>query len=187
MLAIIGLGNPGQKYNKTRHNVGFDVLDIFYEEQKIVGTFQEKFNCLYLKVKIHNVDVLLIKPQKFMNLSGQATRPLLDFFKIDTSGILVIHDDLDLQVGQLRIRKGGSAGGHNGVQDLITTLGTADFCRLRVGIGKPVNKEIEIVSWVLGSFQKDEKEKIDDVLKRASEATSLWVKNGLEATQRQFN
>ncbi|MDR2338249.1 MAG: aminoacyl-tRNA hydrolase [Deltaproteobacteria bacterium] len=187
MFAIIGLGNPGQKYQNTRHNVGFAVVDMFCANSGLLDKFQEKFGCLYLKVNIVGQTGILVKPQKFMNLSGQAVQPLLNFFKVQAAEVIVVHDDLDLALGQLRVRKGGSSGGHKGVQDLINILGSNDFCRVRVGVGKPDKQEMDTVSWVLSSFQVEEQVKIREAIEKASQAIKMLLAEGVEQTQRQFN
>ena len=152
MKLIIGLGNPGKEYENTRHNTGFMVLDRLSEKLNIEMT-QNKFKGLYGKSKYKGEDVILLKPQTYMNLSGESVRQVMDFFKINQEDILVIYDDLDMPVGKLRLRQSGSAGGHNGVKSIIAHVGTQSFQRIRVGIDK--HPRIKVVDYVLGRFQKD--------------------------------
>ena len=184
MFAIIGLGNPGQKYQNTKHNIGFRVIDALHGCLASNSQFLEKFGCLYAKENIGEHAAILIKPQKFMNLSGQTALPLINFFKIKPQDVIVIHDDLDLPPGRIRIRRSGSSGGHNGVQDLINVLGTTDFYRIRVGIGRPQQADAEdVVSWVLSGFRSEEKAVMDEIVKKASDAVVVLVSEGLEKAQ----
>lgn len=151
MKCIVGLGNPGRKYEKTRHNIGFTVID------ELASRFQTKLdqtknNAAYTIVTIGNEKVMLMKPQTYMNLSGEAVRPLMDYYKIDIQDVLVVYDDLDLPVGKLRLRETGGHGGHNGIRSLIQHLGTKDFKKLRIGVGRPTNAQ-PIVDYVLQPSQ----------------------------------
>lgn len=136
MKCIVGLGNPGKKYDKTRHNAGFMVLDEWAERNNWSFS-QKKFNGLYTMERIDGEKVVLLKPQTYMNLSGESLRPLMDYYDLDVEDILVIYDDLDLPPGKIRLRKKGGHGGHNGIRSIIDHLGTKEFKRLRVGVGRP--------------------------------------------------
>ena len=158
MKLIVGLGNPGKDYENTRHNIGFMVIDNYVKLHNL-GDFKERFNGMYLKYQLGNEQVILVKPLSFMNLSGDVVRRYVDYFKIDIKDIVIIHDDLDMPVGKIKIKVGGSSGGHNGIKDISTKLGTEDFIRLKVGIAN--NKDMDTKDYVLGRFSKEEKEFID--------------------------
>lgn len=167
MKLIIGLGNPGKEYEKTRHNTGFMVLDRLAE--KLNTTIeQNKFNGLYTKCKYKGEDVILLKPQTFMNLSGESVRKMMDFYKIDLEDIIVIYDDMDMPVGKLRLRQNGSAGGHNGIKNIILHTGSQNFCRIRVGIGR--HPYMKVVDYVLSRFNSDESSAIEKGIEDASDA-----------------
>ncbi len=186
MFLIAGLGNPTAQYEGTRHNVGFDVIDALAEKYHISVT-EKKNKALCGKGVIEGQKVLLIKPQTYMNLSGESIRPLADFYKIDVEEeFLVIFDDISLDVGQLRIRKKGSAGGHNGIKSLISHLGTSDFMRIKVGVGeKP--KDYDLADYVLGHFSKEEKETMKAGYEDAVEATVQILQGDIEAAMNRFN
>lgn len=186
MFLIAGLGNPTAQYAGTRHNVGFDVIDALAEKYHI-SVMEKKNKALCGKGVIEGQKVLLIKPQTYMNLSGESIRPLVDFYKIDVEEeFLVIFDDISLDVGQLRIRKKGSAGGHNGIKSLISHLGTSDFMRIKVGVGeKP--KDYDLADYVLGHFSKEEKEKMRAGYEDAVEATVQILQGDIEAAMNRFN
>ena len=154
MKLIIGLGNPGQEYNNTRHNVGFYYLDKLV--QKLGLNYKKKFNGLYAKIKIESEDVIYLKPITYMNLSGDCVIQFVNYFKIDVKDILVIHDDLDIEIGNLKLKENTSSGGHNGIKSIINNLNTNAFKRLKVGIGN--NKLIDTKDYVLGYFTEEEKE-----------------------------
>ena len=162
MKLIVGLGNPGKEYENTRHNIGFMAIDNYVKLHNL-GGFKEKFNGMYLKYQLGDEQVILLKPLSFMNLSGDVVRRYVDYFKIDINDILVIHDDLDMPVGKIKIKVGGSSGGHNGIKDISTKLGTEDFKRLKVGIAN--NKMMDTKDYVLGRFGKEEKDLIDKAIK----------------------
>lgn len=184
MKIIVGLGNPGDKYQFTRHNIGFDIVDLL----------AERWNCSFRNSRLgleascnqHDQKIYLVKPQTFMNLSGQSVVGALQFYKCDPSDLLVIHDDLDLALGRVKWASGGSAGGHNGVSSIIESIGTKDFLRLRVGIGRPTT-QMDIVNWVLSRFAKSEKEVVEKVKEKAFESIEYFFKNGLDATMNRFN
>lgn len=183
MLAVLGLGNPGDEYRNTRHNVGFRVVE------KLAGELGERvekqrFRSLVAEARIGNEKVLLACPQTFMNESGRAASAVVDFYGLEPKQVLVICDDFHLDLGRLRVRKGGSAGGHNGVDSVIRELGTEEFPRLRVGIGECRG---ETVGYVLGRFSRADEEKIGPAIERAAQAVRVWVEQGTEACMNRFN
>lgn len=186
MYIIVGLGNPGTKYEGTRHNMGFDVIDALIERNKIPST-GTKFHALYGTGRIGAEKVVLAKPLTYMNLSGTAVREITDFYKIDVKNeLIVISDDIDLEPGRLRIRKKGSAGGQNGLKDIIGKLGTEEFVRIRVGTGaKPAGWDL--ADWVLSRFTKEERKAVDEAIVRAAEAVETIVTDGADAAMNKYN
>lgn len=186
MFIIVGLGNPTKEYEGTRHNVGFAVIDAIADKYNISVT-ERKNRAFCGKGIIAGQKVLLAKPQTYMNLSGESVRGLLDYFKIDEeTELIVIYDDISLDVGQLRIRKKGSAGGHNGIKNIIAHLGTNVFQRIKVGVGeKP--KEYDLADYVLGHFSKTEKERMEDGYKNVIEAVEMILQGEIDAAMNQFN
>lgn len=155
MKLIVGLGNPGSNYNNTRHNIGFDVIDCYLKYKGIKPLWKKNFNGLFIKSKIYNEDVIFLKPQTFMNLSGNSVRKIVDYYKIDIDDILIISDDLDLNIGNYKLKKSGSCGGHNGLRDIEKKLNSDHYKRLKIGISN--NKELETKDYVLGLLSKNEK------------------------------
>lgn len=184
MKLIIGLGNPGKEYEKTRHNAGFCVMDLI-ERELHASITTNKFNGLYAKLKYQGEDVILLKPQTYMNLSGESVRKVMDFFKIDVRDILVIYDDLDLPVGKIRLRQKGSAGGQNGVKNIIRHIGTQEFNRIRVGIGK--DERIPVVDYVLGKVKKEELQDFEEALVDAKNAAIHSITHDFSETMNTFN
>ena len=186
MYLIAGLGNPGRQYEKTRHNMGFDVADLLIERHNIPQS-GVKFNAMFGKGMIGGQKVVVMKPLSFMNLSGGPVQEMAAYFKIDpASRLIVIHDDIDLEPGQLRIRKAGSAGGHNGMKDIIRRLGTEQFVRIRVGVGaKP--KDRDLADYVLGRFTDQERKLVDESLSEAADAVELLVTEGADAAMNRYN
>ena len=186
MYIIVGLGNPTKEYEGTRHNVGFDVIDTIADKYNIAVT-ERKSRAFCGKGMVAGQKVLLVKPQTYMNLSGESVRGLVDYYKIDEeTELIIIFDDVSLDVGQLRIRKKGSAGGHNGIKSIMQHLGTTNFHRIKVGVGeKP--KEYDLADYVLGHFSKAEKELMDDGYKRAVTAIELMVQGDVESAMNEFN
>jgi len=176
---IIGLGNPGKRYEPTRHNIGFMALDALAAQLKM-ELKQKSFNALWGKGAIGGKNVLLAKPQTFMNLSGAAVRQLQSFFKMDISNLIVIHDDLDLPFGSVRLKAGGGTAGHKGLASIESNLGTSEFMRVRLGIGKPVDKS-RIEGYVLEPFRKEEQIVLPDIISRATGASAEIVLNGLQS------
>ncbi len=168
-MLIVGLGNPGEKYDKTRHNVGFMVLDKLINELNATKT-SSSFKGELFKTN----DILLLKPTTYMNLSGESVVLVKNFYKIDLKDIIVIHDDLDLPFGSIKFKKGGSNGGHNGLKSIDYYLGS-DYIRVRVGIGKPAKKH-EVVDYVLGRFSEDEKIHLDKIISHTTDAILQYIK-----------
>lgn len=184
MKLIIGLGNPGKEYEKTRHNTGFMVIDKLADKLG-VSIEQNKFKGLYTKLKYKGEDVILLKPQTYMNLSGESVRQVMDFFKIKQEDILVIYDDMDMPVGKLRLRQTGSAGGHNGMRNIILHTGSQNFNRVRVGIGR--HPYMKVVDYVLSKFTQDEMIDMEKGIDNASEAVIDYLNNGFSHAMNNFN
>lgn len=186
MYLIVGLGNPGKDYEKTRHNVGFDTIDELVEEYRIVQS-GEKFKAMYGKGMIGSEKVILMKPLTFMNLSGEAVRAFVDYFKIDVKEeLIVVYDDIDLEPGNVRIRAKGSAGGHNGMKNIVKMLGTQEFTRVRIGVGaKP--KGWDLADHVLSRFSKEDRQLIDEAVDHSCKAIRCIVEEGVDAAMNQFN
>ena len=186
MYLIVGLGNPTAKYEKTRHNAGFDVIDAIADKYGIELNLR-KGKAFCGTGYIEGQKVMLAKPQTYMNLSGESIRELVDFYKIDeTSELIIIYDDISLNPGQLRIRLKGSAGGHNGIKSIIQHLGCQEFLRIKVGVGeKPVG--YDLADYVLGHFSKEDRGLVDDALKRVAGAVELMVQGEVDQAMNQFN
>jgi peptidyl-tRNA hydrolase, PTH1 family len=181
---IVGLGNPGSKYAQTRHNVGFDAIDHLAKRWQITLSDQKRFQGIAGEGLVGQQKIKLLKPQTFMNLSGQSVRAVLDWYKLDPTAVLVIYDDLDLPLGKLRMRLAGSAGGHNGMKSIISHLGTPAFPRLRLGIGK---SQDETISHVLGKFAAAEAPIVREVLELSSDAVQLAMRQGIEKSMSLYN
>lgn len=186
MYIIVGLGNPRKEYENTRHNIGFDVIE-FIAKQENIGVLEKKHKAVIGKGYLEGRKVILAKPQTFMNLSGESVRELVDYYKADeTWELIVIADDVSLDVGQLRIRKKGSAGGHNGLKNIISHLGHDTFIRVKMGVGeKP--KGYDLADYVLGRFTKQERGHMDEAVGRASEAIRLIIREDADAAMNQYN
>ncbi len=186
MYVIVGLGNPGKEYQNTRHNAGFCVIDVIAEEHNI-SVIEKKHKAMIGKGYMDGQKVILAKPQTYMNLSGESIRELVDYYKIDEeSELIVIYDDISLDVGQLRIRKKGSAGGHNGIKNIIAQLGNDAFLRIKVGVGeKP--KGWDLADYVLGHFTEDEQSIMRESGKRAAEAVRYLLRGEVDAAMNEYN
>lgn len=185
MKLIVGLGNPGAKYAGTRHNIGFSVIDELAEKYNI-SLGEKKHKAIFGKGMIAGEKVILAMPQTFMNLSGESVRELMDYYKCEPKDIVVIYDDIDLDVGKLRIREKGSAGGHNGMKNIIQHLGSQDFVRIRVGVGeKP--KNMDLADYVLSRFGKEDLPFIRESCTKACEAAALVISEGAAAAMNRFN
>lgn len=183
---IVGLGNPGEKYARTRHNLGFLALDLLAERQKLKIN-RIKYKALVAETEFGGARCLLMKPQTYMNLSGEAVREAAQFYKIPSDHVLVIYDDVSLPVGKLRVRPSGSAGGHNGIKNIIAHLGTDVFPRVKVGVGAPSHPDYDMVDWVIGSFSAQEKKIVDEALDRALDAAECIISRGVTEAQNRFN
>ncbi len=185
LKCIVGLGNPGSKYTYTRHNIGFLAIDALAEKHGIKLT-ESKFKALFGTGTINGERVVLVKPLTYMNASGEAVRPLLDFYKIETEDMLIIYDDLDLPLSKMRLRSKGSAGGHNGVKSLIQHLGTQEIKRLKLGIGRPP-APIQVIDWVLMPFAKNEQHELKEVLEQAANVAADFVDTPFLALMNRYN
>jgi peptidyl-tRNA hydrolase, PTH1 family len=186
---VVGLGNPGKEYEKTRHNIGFMVVDRIAQEY---GTplVKKKFNAIYGQGIIEEVPVILAKPQAFMNRSGLPARQLSDYFGIDSRNMLVIHDDVDLSFERIKIKEKGGDGGHKGIRSIISTFGVKEFTRVRIGIGRAIEDSEErrdVVNHVLGRFYKEEARKLDEIISRAREAVATVLGKGTMEGMNIFN
>lgn len=185
MKVIVGLGNPGMRYAQTRHNVGFWVVDQLAETWG-VRIEKEKWQSEIGEARIQGEKVILMKPLTYMNLSGQAVRPALDWLKSGVENLLVIYDDLDLAPGQIRLREKGGSGGHNGVKSLIQYLGTENFKRIKVGIGRPL-PPMAVVDYVLGRFTSEQEEWVADSVERSVAAVDAWLGLPFPEVMNRFN
>lgn len=181
---VVGLGNPGAKYESTRHNIGFEAIDLLAKGGPGV-TFSRKFDGQLAEVEIDFRRVLLLKPETFMNLSGRSVSQVVRFYKLDPSDILVVCDDLSLPLGKLRLRPGGSDGGQKGLRDIAAQLGTDQYPRLRIGLGE--RGEVDAADFVLGRFRNVERPQINDSLILATQAVAVWVSRGIDAAMNRFN
>ena len=185
MKLIVGLGNIGSKYTFTRHNIGFMLADSIAINNNLTFRENSRLKCFMTNLRNGNDDYLIIKPTTFMNLSGEAVRAVMDYYKIKTEDILIVYDDLSLDLGRIRFRANGSDGGHNGIKSIIKHVGTSDIARLKIGIGPQPNLPSEV--FVLQNFSKEELEKIKEVLSNAKEGISCYFKDGIAVAQNKFN
>ncbi|MBS6601135.1 MAG: aminoacyl-tRNA hydrolase [Clostridium sp.] len=183
MFLIVGLGNPGREYENTRHNIGFAAIDIIAEKYNI-DVNRTKFKGEYGEGFINGNKVILLKPYTFMNLSGESVREAIDFYKLTEEEVLIIYDDISLEVGRLRIREKGSAGGHNGIKSIINHMGTDVFTRIKIGVGAPKG---DLVNHVLGKFSKEEVNILKQTLDVVAKATEDIIANGAKDAMNKFN
>jgi PTH1 family peptidyl-tRNA hydrolase len=183
MKLILGLGNPGRRYAGTRHNIGFDVLDLVAERHRLEW---ESAPADAILAKWRAASALLAKPLTFMNLSGHAARDLLRFFKVDLADLLVVVDEVHLELGRLRARRAGSAGGHNGLRSLIEQLGTGEFARLRIGVGRGDARR-DLADHVLATFAASERDVVAETVGRAADAVELFIADGIGPVMNRFN
>jgi len=183
MKLIVGLGNPGIKYEHTRHNVGFDTIDLFSAMTEI-KLDKEVFKGIAGRGKFNNEDVILFKPTTFMNLSGTAVQEIVHFFKINIQDVIVIYDDMALKPGNIRLRKSGSSGGHNGIKNIIECMGTEDIKRIRIGIGEPQYNSID---FVLGKPTKEEQPLIDEAIARSTDALKMILTENFDKAMAKYN
>ena len=184
MMLIVGLGNPGKKYEHTRHNMGFDVVDLFSDLAKI-DVDKESFKGLLGRGKVFDHDIMVLKPQTFMNLSGESVRAVVDYFKINIDDVIVVFDDMSILPGKIRLRASGSSGGHKGMQNIIDLLHTQDIKRIRVGIGEPT--EEDTVDYVLSKPSQDERPLIEEAINNAVEALKEVLKSDFDRAMNKFN
>jgi len=183
LLAVVGLGNPGEEYTETRHNVGFRVIDHLAGEK---GRFEERGTFLFVGSRLGGRRTLLVKPSTYMNRSGRAVADLLDTFSVGREEILVLSDDVNLPLGTVRIRARGGDGGQKGLVSIVREIGTEEFARVRLGIG-PAAEEIELADFVLHPFRDDEKEPVERMVEAAASCVRTWVADGVESAMRRFN
>ena len=183
MIVIVGLGNPGSKYLFSRHNLGFMLIDALAKE----SSFQNKYKSLLQKKEIENKTVLLIKPQTFMNLSGQAVREIMYFYKLPLEKLLVVHDDKDLPFGTMKLQKSRGHGGHNGIKNIHQELKSQDYYRLKMGVAIEESNIKDTADFVLSPFNKEEQEKLPELLDRTVKAISCFLKEGFSKASNQFN
>lgn len=181
---IVGLGNPGKKYENTRHNMGFIAVDLIAEEYGI-KVDKIKFKALVGEGRIAGQKVVLVKPQTFMNLSGQSVTEIMNFYKEDIENLIVIYDDIDIPTGSIRLRKKGSAGTHNGMRNIVYLLGDDGFPRIRVGIGSET--KVDLINYVVGGVSKKEKDLLEDALTRAAKAAVCIIEKGIDKAMNEYN
>ncbi len=185
MFIIAGLGNPGLKYAGTRHNVGFGAIDVLAEKYRI-GVDVKKHKALIGKGVIEGQKVVLVKPQTYMNLSGESIQAAAAYYKLSPEAVLVIYDDINLDVGRLRVREKGSAGGHNGMKSIISCLGSDQFPRIRIGVGDKPSR-MDLADYVLGRFPEEELADVREAIDRAARAAALIVNGQMSEAMNQFN
>ena len=183
MFIIVGLGNIGEQYANTRHNIGFDSVDYIANKYNI-DINRKKFKGVYGEGFIEGEKVILIKPSTFMNLSGECVREILDFYKLTNEDIIVLYDDISLDVGKIRIREKGSAGGHNGIKNIISHLGTDKFSRIKIGVGQPKG---DLINHVLGNFSKEEREVLEESLDVTKLAVDEIIKSNISSAMNKYN
>ena len=184
MYIIVGLGNPGKQYENTRHNMGFLAVDLLAEKYNIEVN-KLKFKALVGEGRIAGQKVLLVKPQTYMNLSGESVRQAIDYYKIEPEELIVIYDDIDIPTGTFRIRKKGSPGTHNGMRNIFQHIQTNDFPRIRVGIGS--GKKEDLINYVTGGIRKDEKSLLDEALIKSAEAAACIIEKGIDKAMNEYN
>ena len=185
MYLIVGLGNPESDYANTRHNMGFHVINRLAKQYEIDLT-RKKFKSEYENAVIEGEKVILVKPQTFMNTSGEAVIEFANFYKIELDKIIIIYDDIDIEPGKIRIRKNGSAGSHNGMKSIVHFLKSEDFPRIRVGIGKP-DENTDMIEYVIGAIPEEEKELLNKGIEKAKDAVIELLKNGIDSAMNEFN
>lgn len=185
MYIIVGLGNPEPEYSNTRHNMGFDVINKIAQDNDI-SLNKTKFNAIYGTGIIQSEKVILIKPQTYMNNSGEAVKKFVEFYKEPLENLIVIYDDMDTEIGTIRVRAKGGSGSHNGMKSMVYELGSEDFPRIRVGIGKPVN-EFDRINYVIGRIDAEEYAKLQEGQNLTVKAVSCWIREGIDNTMNKFN
>ncbi|PTL38181.1 aminoacyl-tRNA hydrolase [Alkalicoccus saliphilus] len=185
MKLVVGLGNPGKKYERTRHNIGFDVIDRV-QQKWMIDLSEQKFKGIYGVERNGTEKIFVLKPLTYMNLSGESVGQLMKYFQISVEDLVVIYDDLDLPPGKIRLRQKGSHGGHNGIKSIIQHLGTDQFNRIRVGIGRPDPGQA-VPDYVLGRFSPDDQKKMDEAAEQAAEAVDCWKEEPFLQVMNKFN
>ena len=185
-MLLVGLGNPGTEYAQTRHNVGFMAVDELVRRYSF-DSFKSKFKGQITTGTIDTNKVMLLKPETYMNLSGESVLRACTFYKIKPEDVIVFHDDMDLAVGKVKVKRGGSAGGHNGLKSIIQHLGTDQFPRIRVGVGEKPHPDYDLADWVLGKFVGEDKKAIDAAVKKAADAIECILKDGMDRGMNKFN
>ena len=186
MKLIVGLGNPGQNYSHTRHNIGFDTIDKFCEQYNLILSPSLKFKSLINKVSVNDEKIIVAKPQTFINLSGVAIKSIITYYKIVPENVIVIHDDLDIAVGKIKIKNNGSSAGHNGIKNIIQELSSQNFIRIRIGIGKNKTND-KLNNYVLAQFPDDEKILIDQAIQKSCEAIKVILGQNVFFAMNKFN
>ena len=186
MYLVAGLGNPGSEYNMTRHNIGFSVIDYIADKNNI-KIKKLKFKALFGETDVNGDKVIFVKPQTYMNLSGESIRDFCNFYKIPPENVIIICDDISLPPGKVRIRRKGSAGGHNGLKSIIYQLNSDEFPRLKIGVGSPEHKEHQLADYVLGRFGKAEIPILEESIIKASEAVFEIIKKGVDSAMNKFS
>ena len=198
MLVIVGLGNPGGKYQDTRHNIGFRITGALSEKFGINGKLSSKFRSIIGKGSINGAEVMIVQPQTFMNLSGEAISAVLNWHKLDISNLFVVFDDVSIDFGKIRFRPDGTAGGHNGIKSIISNCGSQEFARLKVGVGlkqvsddgekfNPNLNEVFLKNYVLQKFSKEEQKYLSKITNLCVEAIEFYTAEGMEAARNKFN
>lgn len=185
MKLIVGLGNPGKRYSDTRHNLGYKVVEELAKRFEIKFKKSKRLKAKIAQARINGQEFCLVKPLTFMNFSGEAVKELFNYFKIDLKDILVVVDDINLSVGKIRIREKGTSGGHKGMQSIIENLNSEEIPRLRIGIGKPEKETYS--EYVLEKFKEEEKEKIENAIKKSADAVEVYIKEGIVASMNRYN
>ena len=185
MKIVVGLGNPGKEYEKTRHNLGFRAIDLLAEKMGIKIN-KNKFDGEYGDKLVNGEKIVLVKPQTYMNLSGDCVSQILSFYKVKPEDLIVIYDDIDIAVGRIRVKPSGSPGTHNGMKDITKKIGSKEFTRVRIGSGKP-DLEVDLADYVLGNFSKSEEKTIELALEKAVEAVIEVLNNGVNEAMNKFN
>ncbi len=183
---IVGLGNPGLQYAETRHNAGFMAVDRILENGN-AKLDKHKFEAEYGEVTVAGARALVVKPQTYMNNSGRAVTAIASFYKIPTENIIILFDDISLPVGGLRVRRKGSAGGHNGMKDIIQLLGTEELTRVKIGVGQKPHPDYNLADWVLGKFPKEDRPALEEALKKAAKAVEEIVRNGVDSAMNKYS
>ena len=193
MWLIVGLGNPGPKYGLTRHNVGFLALDSFLQSlvagtpSGVAPSWQEEMKALTVKLKIDDQSVVLVKPQTFMNKSGESVVPLLHYYKVEQENLIVLHDDIDQPFAGLKLQKNRGHGGHNGIRSISEQLGNQDYLRVKIGVGRPPHPDMEVADYVLGRFSEEEQKQLPEFLSRVGDSVESLLFDGLSKAATLYN